>query len=199
MKSMKMRGLLKRTKIASKQGELKNTQPRNLEAWQSSFQIHSPQLLLPGQFSNTRHKKLLFKKLLGQENAGLIPCLGTILATETGCCKQRLWAIMHTCHYLLLGFLVSPRTAFKFLHETFLVHTQSSCHTARCARQKTRWLFVGVSWFPSSSDSGTEATYLRQILGENLALKHPGSNSYCHSVTHLARVTPAGRRYMPAV
>lgn len=90
-----MRGLLERPKIVSKQ-EVKNTQPKNLGAWQSPFQIHSPQLLLPGLSSNTSHKKLPFKKLLRQENAEPIPFLGTILATKTGCCKQRLQGTTHT-------------------------------------------------------------------------------------------------------
>lgn len=38
-----------------------------------------------------------------------------------------------------------------------------------------------------------------RILCENLALKQPDSNSYCHSVMHLAHIKPAGCRYMPAV
>lgn len=96
------------------QNKEKCTQPRNL-AWQSSFQTHPPQLLLPGQSSNATHKKLLFKKLLRRENAGLMPCPSAILATKRGCCKQKFQDNTHTCCSL-----VSPRRAFKLLQKTFL-------------------------------------------------------------------------------
>lgn len=62
----------------------------------------------------------------------------------------------HTCFchcYRPLALSDLPRIAFRFLRKSFLVHLQTSSHTAWCVRQESGWLFAGVPRFPGSTEA----------------------------------------------